>query len=121
MKTNEYRIGNYVSRDGNIMKVVAINERALSLELVDKATGQQTNSGRTVPILLSEEWLVRLGFKEKKDDDGFFGYEKDGFWFMNEQQIRMKYGSFVLLDIKLKHVHKLQNLHYALKDKEITL
>ena len=115
MKTNEYRIGNYVSRDGNIMKVVVINERGLSLELVEKATGQQTNSGRTVPMLLTEEWLVRLGYTKCL----FIGdnFEKNGHrvWKRNDIFLCDKNG------IVIKHVHKLQNLHYTLKDKEITL
>jgi hypothetical protein len=119
MKTNEYRIGNYVSRDGNIMKVVAINERGLSLELVEKATGQQTNSGRTVPILLTEEWLVRLGFNKT-----------GGTLELNDGIIELVFYKQLIFEIiegqwkgfkHIKYIHQLQNLHYALKDKEITL
>jgi hypothetical protein len=117
MKTNEYRIGNYVSRDGNIMKVVAINERGLSLELVEKATGQQTNSGRTVPILLTEVWMPILGFKQYSQLKYRWTFpNKEITYDLDDNCIQIG-GSWDWK--KIKYVHEMQNLIYELIKKEI--
>lgn len=117
MKTNDYRIGNYVSRDGNIMKVVVINERGLSLELVEKATGQQTNSGRTVPILLTEEWLVRLGFKQCSQLKYRWKIPNKKITYDLDDNCIQIGGSWDWE--KIKYVHEMQNLIYELIKKKI--
>lgn len=69
------------------------------------------------PIPLTEEILIRLGFKK-----GIAGYEKGDFDIRNYGEYWIEYG----LQIQgfcpaIKYVHQLQNLFYALTGTELTL
>lgn len=121
LSVNELRIGNYVSHFGFEHKIEAIHSKN---KLSDKhrhivfENGVETYLLNLAPIKLTEEWLLKLGFKKIngaffKLSFLFYGIEvKDylGFHF--------KKGEFT---IELKYVHQLQNLYFALTSEELKI
>jgi hypothetical protein len=114
MKIEELRIGNYVTitphKENDVMKIDCEDfKNLLEFKTFD----------RLKPIPLTEKWLLKLGFKETKED-------KEIKWFVkNRLEIVIGEVNFTVYDhLVLKHiksVHELQNLHYALTKKELTL
>ena len=116
MKTNELRINNYVKDPyGNTIKLVSVEKDASML----------------TPIPLTEEWLLKFGFVK---DDNF------GNWHLNHLEIYKKDLSIIGIDDKgniywyfyaaddyyswtqkLDYVHTLQNLYFALTNKELEI
>ena len=108
MKAQELRIGNLISKKGRIEKIHSVSRQ------------DARDYSKIEPIHLTEELLLKFGFDEKQAHDGIFGFEKDNFWYINEHQIRFNHG-WIILDIKLKYVHQLQNLYFALTGEELTI
>lgn len=125
MEANAYRFGNIVlfrnikmpsgflegrieSIDKNHIKGVSIyNDSAELFSGVWEAKG----------IPLTEEWLVRLGFKASGDkyylNTGYFEFVYKHELFLDVE------GQWLCLNIK--HVHSLQNLYFALTNTELTI
>lgn len=69
---------------------------------------------------LTEEWLVRFGFKE--DGNGFHLEDRYSLSFSitKEREFLPCFNDRVLhSELKVKHVHQLQNLYFALTGKEL--
>jgi hypothetical protein len=117
MKANELRIGNYYNQNGAISQVTPN-----TIEEVWEA--QRT---WCKPIPLTEEWLLRFGFKlvssYNKEKMVFllqFGLSKDSFTFESNcgELMYFRYnGNYV----NIKYVHQLQNIYFALKNEELTI
>lgn len=108
MEAKELRIGNYVKYEtGTIYAVDMIYE---NYSLIDVWK----------PIVLTEEWLIKLGFNKRHNEfylENFrFHINKpcnyDGFIFCE--------GYSVITD-KIHFVHQLQNLYFALTGLELSL
>ena len=70
------------------------------------------------PITLTEEWLIKFGFKKYRGN--FYGdYILNGYK-LDEQFKFFVQGSSVVLR-ELKYVHQLQNLYYSLTGKELVM
>lgn len=112
MKPNELRIGNYYywGQDNEILQVTLF-------DFYELYTGEE-NIDSWKPIPLTEEWLLKFGFKYNKKEMGFL---KDNFHI----EVRgygcpvFVYPTFHLTDIK--HVHQLQNLYFSLTGEELTI
>lgn len=110
MKANELRIGNLYSQFGHIHEASWV-----TIEKLLQAPKEQI---WCKPIPLTEQWLLDFGFK--KEDNNYFiedwrlhlnsPYNYDGFLLCD--------GYSVIVDIET--VHKLQNLYFALTNKELT-
>lgn len=120
MKANELRIGNYV-----LASIKPDNARFLEIECYDIMRVRENSGAYTYePIPLTEEWLVRFGFKI----DGVFCYLD----FNPRMQIRFHDGNPAECDIvqdgkyiafkhgHINHVHQLQNLYFALIGEELS-
>ena len=132
MKANELRIGNYVKLDD---KFIEIDIDSFSTKnIMDLPLTDWVN-----PIPLTEEWLIKLGFKLKKqweeitnpttlkeEDIKFHKIKK----YENEKCIAI----YVIIELNYisvyvtprhltKHiyVHQLQNLYFALTGEELTI
>ena len=108
MKANELRIGNYVQFSGGaIYKVDMLYIGFGGLEFWK-------------PIPLTEEWLLKFGFEKKGCN-----WELPNFRFHVNKSVN--YDGFLFCDgysvitEKIQHVHQLQNLYFALTQKELTL
>lgn len=109
MDYREVRIGNWVNEQGLELRVGMINS-----EVLESAE----------PIPLTEEWLVRFGFKpsEAKTAKKYI-YYSDSYNFRNAKVVcKNGYDARVVIAgmvIKTKHVHQLQNLYFALTGEEL--
>jgi hypothetical protein len=75
------------------------------------------------PIPLTEEWLVRVGFKEVCEK-GNFEMNRDAFSLThNEGKMWLCFGQFAEQSnaVPCEHVHQLQNLYHALTGEELTI
>ncbi len=115
MKASELRIGNFYDHNGfvnevhpNTIEEVWISERSW-----------------VKPIPLSEEWLIKFGFK-KRDmlSSVLFDMKNPRFSIYLNPPID-KSNKWNILGIEknvnIQYVHQLQNLYFALTGKELTL
>ena len=65
------------------------------------------------PIPLTEEWLLKFGFEYHKHQENMFFITGMQVWMCNDLFLCNKNG------IILKSVHQLQNLYFALTNKEL--
>ena len=75
------------------------------------------------PIPLTEEWLLKLGFKKKKQAGRLYDYYyiKDGLYYSAIDFHNWVYKNNSLEGVKIKYIHQLQNLYHALTNEELTL
>jgi hypothetical protein len=127
IEPNEIRIGNYFHYDKNsgyIGKVEGIykydDKYRIRLENTSIDWGADLKLSQMQPIPLTEEWLLKFGFK----DNGYYYYIKSFkiAWAIRIIKTNIKSGfSEVKNSISLRHVHQLQNLYFALTNKELTI
>ena len=138
MKTSELRIGNYVSvHKGFEMMVTSIFTDEVYLDFIPPVVNEGdvwiSNIKDVQPIELTEDHLLKLGFKMSKGKWGndFHILEKDGFicmftiehWTDTKEDSKFKnhwHCKYQLNGNKLKYVHQLQNLYFALTGEELT-
>lgn len=124
LKANELRIGNLIECFG-VREVIAIKKYKIKVQH-EKSEGHfiteycPITSLSLKPIPLTEEWLLKFGFKQ----------EENPFWFCNNViSISPSTGTYVLCGKSgreitrtgLKYLHQLQNLHFALTNKELEI
>jgi hypothetical protein len=129
MKASDLRIGNLVDLGNRIAKVTEINH--LACVVVDLEETQDTieDYERVKGIILTEEWLVNLGFMAYIDFGVKMGtYDKVplcGFTYsINTNKVMIMHkgnNNSHWLDIEIKYVHQLQNLYFALTGEELIL
>jgi hypothetical protein len=106
MKANELRIGNLVEY-GNDIEQITIHH------LFGVMHGDDVK-----PIPLTEEWLFKFWFRY---NDGLF-IKENLVVFIYDGYCKVVFGSLTFVDgVKIKHVHQLQNLYFALTGEELTL
>jgi hypothetical protein len=112
MKANELRIGNLIDTgDFHIPSCKGIYEMK---------NDWFTYSNMFNPIPLTEEWLLKFGFKQ--DETYCSIHIKYGIELMNiaNKYFRGYYrGATIAIDIQ--YVHQLQNLYFALTGEELTV
>lgn len=133
MEINELKIGNYVKfydpiNGINIYKVYDIYDSG-SVSLNDKGRLASCTVKDIEPIELTEEVLVKIGFKKKNDcyvlqnEYIFFVYYKDSF----KQELlasakrkgKYYYNTNELKNYDIKYLHELQNAYYCLTGEEL--
>jgi hypothetical protein len=150
MKANELRIGNYIYKKIHkkdisleVVEVLSINSSfdVLDVKNIGGYITEQCPLKDFEPIPLTEEWLLKFGFKVKDrksnlNTDIFYipTFEIDYCLFYTD--FRLDYGLYVEYtdspfpedDEKLypiifgiKYVHQLQNLLYSLTGEELTI
>lgn len=104
MIANELRIGNLVIYGGSVVKM-NLHEFTHFLRFPETYT----------PIILTEEILLKCGFVPCSIIDNH--YYLEGLLLWNIQ------GMFIngRTDVRLKHLHQLQNLYYCLVGKELEI
>ena len=108
MKANELRAGNWVQRNEK-------QYRCVSDTIVLFDNGQI----ELKPIPLTEEWLLRFGFRKS---EGRFGNQYHIDYFGIYTDVRGKYCfCFDALIKSVEFVHDLQNLFFALTGQELTI
>ena len=116
MKARDLRIGNLIfdhECEPHYFEVEQISKYVGSeLWIVYRKGSVKTKTAEGIP--LTEEWLLKFGFTFSDMIYSFDGFEildlKQGLEFYNHDY-----------PIKIKYVHQLQNLYYALTQTELTL
>lgn len=113
MKTNELRIGNYLSGKQGHVTVTEI--RANNMVKIHNNTSSFYVGTCLEPIEIDSEWLERFSFNCIFTHDDHHYY--NGFLALDRDFQPFDY------DIKyeIKHVHQLQNLYFALTGDELTI
>lgn len=118
IKTNELRIGN----------LVFLNDKQKVWEIMDGFDIDEMTENSTVdPIPITEDWLLKAGFE--KDDTGVDMFDQDYYeWYQKEFPIigvlcQSSDKSYLFDEntdtIRIKYVHQLQNLHFAICGEEL--
>jgi hypothetical protein len=116
IKHNEIRIGSLISIGGIVTQVEGF---CIWDFLVQSSKFAERHISEFEPIPLTEEWLVKFGFENKK---GFltlgllscvWGEEEACFYFY--------YAEDKNNEIKVRYIHYLQNLYFALTGEELIL
>ena len=115
MKSNELRIGNWVLVHGKEFQVTP----------ADISYHHALKDGHTVqhyPIPLTEEWLIRFGFKADFNGE----YEILPFLYIwkpssSTKSFSVSPNSNFPSTLKIQYVHQLQNLFFALTSEELEL
>ena len=111
MKANELRIGNWVSQYG----------------LEFKITLKDFTKPDLLPIPLTEEWLLKFGFKKHHQsfyDETLCVREVEYLWFYNIYPLENSIIPLVNMSAQatghyIKYVHQFQNLYFALTGEEL--
>lgn len=127
MIPQELRMGNYVDYDDVIVEVKSINNNFILTKLFSSLDYKDLE-----PIELTEEWLVKLGFKVFYESDFQKKYDKDySDLHIQARKVDNGYGIKINLNVYYRgepigkqlseHVHQLQNLYFALTGQELTI
>jgi hypothetical protein len=117
-RANELRIGNYLSGKQGHVTVTEIREN--NMVKIHNNTSSFYVGTCLEPIPLTEEWLLKFGFAQINNrftlENFRFHIEKPcnyhGFLFCENH---------IVITDKIKHVHQLQNLYFALTGEELTI
>jgi hypothetical protein len=131
MTAAELRIGNYYNENGVIKQVSpsTIEE----LWFAERSWVQ--------PILLTEEWLLKFGFKAWDDKKTIYTLEIDideynntcfRFWFQSDKLVfdyiqneihptESIFDDKNIIRLEIKYLHQLQNLYFALTNQELKI
>ena len=126
MKATELRIGNLVRVNDIPVEVLWFDHEGAVCQTLDKKCQCDMNID---PIELTEEWLLKLGFKYNKlqfcsNKIIVHQYKINGICLsIDESKVnKHEYSFFGNNFIRtVKHVHQLQNLYFALTEKELII
>ena len=121
MKANELRIGNWVeeAHSGEFGQVDMV-----VLSIIERMSNHSYK-----PIPLTEEWLQRFGFKKKNFDSNYWFEKRAGDFDLitndiGDSAFSKKFDHVFIIETirpRIKHVHSLQNLYFALTGEELTI
>ncbi len=115
MKANELRIGNWLQRLDDSFFQVDANDFKIIGEIPEKL--------RPLPIKLTEEWLLKFGFKKREDGDfDLFDFSEVDIVITNPNNSNVWKCDGICFSVGcLEYVHQLQNLYFALTGEELTI
>ena len=123
MTANELRIGNLVNgvltQEPYIIDAWALRE----MENGNYQNSYDTETKVFEPIPLTEEWLVKFGFKitkQTKEDNNIWTVYGEESKFELEEIIGFFLYDNMCFGTQTKYVHSLQNLYFALTGEELT-
>jgi hypothetical protein len=125
MKANELRIGNLV-----LIPYNKSNKQEGFYEATISKIGEfgaYINPEDYEPIPLTQEWLFKFGFYETSNDTfigGLYTRKKPDRFLINKETMsycQLDYEGSIDDIVKIKYVHQLQNIYFALTGEELTL
>jgi len=121
LKVNELRISNLIKRR-SVDDILVVDLKILE--------SIQRQGFLFVGIPLTEEWLLKFGFDREvgESESGILTYQKYfnnehlGIWYYPDKvyDFQINVDKFFKTLTKLKYVHQLQNLYFALTGEELT-
>ncbi len=127
LNTRDLRIGNLVVFESETCKITTIGKRKVGVS-------RRTENGNFVetlteiseiePIPITEEWLLKLGFKEQNTEIGS-RFRKKNFYITKNTDFDfylkdVKSGIYIHF-MKLDFFHELQNIWYCLNGKDLKI
>ena len=115
MDIKELRIGNYLQGQTTVVVSAILRDNRVEIE---GNSSSFTVGVCLIPIPLTEDWLIKLGFKKNGNSYWFNNY-------MDITRLHTKDGRELLMmaftdySFELKSVHQLQNLYFALTGEEL--
>jgi len=130
IQANELRIWNrFQDKEGNILTCQGVckgGKDEPTIVWYDVDNGLFLDIDECLPIPLTEEWLVKLGFVDMANDKKQWSLNKQDcdFWIFYDFTTKHYYYQFEnyqlqIDDIIISSVHQLQNLYFALTGKEL--
>ena len=130
MEAKELRIGNLVTIDnkvrlkdsGKTLTVMGVADESIRLHNELDVFGQLLKFIKPIP--LTEEWLLNFGFEEDSCNYYKIIENQEAVLYIDKLDTTFAYGYPYECsggDLKLKHVHQLQNLYHALTGEELTI
>ena len=119
MEANELRIGNYVYPFDDIYLV---SNKTIIEDCIQVCFKDFENTNELHPISLTEDWLLKLGFRNVSNNwYNIFANENtfNVYLFENESGFRVEIVNQSIA--VLNYVHELQNLYFALTKQELTI
>lgn len=125
MNIQDLRIGNLVLEFGEVTPIVQLDRGGKTFYRInDMQVHKQTflTGGKVCfePIPLTEEWLLKFGFKNIESNSFYLPRFSDYDIVLNENNAFL-YREDMALNADIKYVHQLQNLYYALTGEELEL
>ena len=121
MKASELRIGNLIYVDSKLRYVFGTIYKTIQHNYHSKnSTYSENYENECEPIPLTEEWLLKFGFEKELGWDNMVYFNNNGMHIYlceNGKESWLEYEN----DIVLKSVHQLQNLYFALTNKELII
>lgn len=123
LKENELRIGNLFLADGKVEEVENICNGYINPFTYE---GIEWNMSKQEPLALTEEWLLKFGFKKgERQSSGYYGYLNGVIELDNDFNLGLYDGRMDDHETKsfyppIEYVHQLQNLYFALTGEELT-
>jgi hypothetical protein len=123
MKANELRIGNLVWEDyGGVYEVLMISPNSVDLIKPLMSVSGRYDLNSIKPIPLTEEWLIKFGFKKHYGERNHLLYSRPGLTLVRYENEFNGYWLKYYHSNKfnnIKHVHQLQNLFIALTGEKL--
>ena len=128
MEANEIRIGNYVNLYDDFNAQVTGMTNTGDVWCVDNPKNKECAwvISNIKPIPLTEEWLLKFGFKKQRylnllDKSYVLGILEFEFLKDNKIEVSITNGfDNTFIDVDCSNVHQLQNLYHALTGNELT-
>lgn len=124
MKASELRISNLILKNGKLHYTSHLTIRDIHGLSVD-----DTDTFEPIPI--TEDWLVKFGFKLEADEGDIKYYEIQRLWYyvvFDHDDIRLDIKTdkdmthtVFYMDERFMYLHQLQNLYFALTGEELTI
>lgn len=123
IKAGELRIGNWVQYQRNpitveLKQVIGVSEDSITiLEGNQDGSCYPKSCNLFSPIPLTEEWLVKFGFRQVMKKDNYITFNNG----VIKISLFSKYCVVRGHGITIQYVHQLQNLYFALTGEELEL
>jgi hypothetical protein len=112
INANELRIGNFVDF-GEVTSLSAKNINVIKKNWLFTCDYEDVN-----PIPLTEDWLIKFEFQKSENHSWF---DKDFISISKSNSLSIYSREWFNMDKKIEYVHQLQNLYFALTQKELTI
>lgn len=132
MEARELKVNNLIDYNGFTAKVLSVNAYSnpsvkIQFTSSDEFIYIQEESLSYQPIVkpipLTEEWLIKFGFElDLKHGDYLVNqiYQADFYYYVIDS-FEYNSGGYSHCEVKIEHVHQLQNLYFALTGEELTI
>ena len=119
MKPQELRVGNYIGHR-EYGELYCETVAWFDADEIHTDEGNDYDWGDVEPVPLTEDWLRDFGFEWKKDNQWWIPSKGNSF----RPELRMIYNETdfyfmvsAFYEIRIEHIHQLQNLYFALTGK----